>query len=152
MLLTLTVIAVILMQLYIAVCTYWIFSRFDKYEKIAAWVIERYLSARIAPAAAHRDSDIARMVVTEPTEPTVPTVSSVSTESELISASKSVAIIIPRSDTQEQVTNCIRWYASRVGIPQASCDNELNKWYSQLIIDLVAICIQIRQVNRSSEY
>lgn len=146
MLLTLTVIAVILMQLYIAACTYWIFSRFDKYEKIAAWVIERYLSARITPAAAHRDSDIARMVVIEPT------VSTASTESELISASKSVAIIIPRSDTQEQVTNCIRWYASRVGIPQASCDNELNKWYSQLIIDLVAICIQIRQVNRSSGY
>ena len=43
---TLLVVSLILLQLYICACTYWVFKKIDRYENVAFSIIDRYLSTR----------------------------------------------------------------------------------------------------------
>lgn len=119
--------ALILFQLYICAVTYWVFHKIDRYENFAFSVIERYLQSR------------GRGVNSAENTETV--------HSQVISREHSQICnhgLTPLVNSPERIKligyiNQINSYAPvRV---QKIVSNILPKWYSQLSIDILTLCM-----------
>lgn len=111
--------SLIILQLYICACTYWMFRKFDRYENFAFGIIERYLSRRTYNVSSDNTSDV-------------------------VPISRHIANIPERNKILNYIAYINSYAPQRV---QIGVNNIINKWYSQLSIDILALCM-LQESNR----
>lgn len=132
----LLVAAVIILQLYICACTYWLLRKIDRYESIALGVVERYLSRRVYGAGGGVGA-----VSTYDKLSGVSTVSAVDAVGGVITVG-TVSAVSTHDESRREVTNYIQkvlYYApERV---HNAAKNMMETWYCNLCIDLLTLCV-----------
>lgn len=126
--------AVLMLQLYICACTYWLVRKIDRYENVALGIIERYLS-RGVPHARRRKYDVSSIDrVSETTLVSNDVSNYVGND-----VSNDNAHLQSRRNVNAHINRVLSYAPERI---QNAVNEMLTKWYCQVCIDLVSVCMQ----------
>lgn len=143
---TLLVVALILLQLYICACTYWVFKKIDRYENVAFAVIEKYLSTRNSQSNLSTDitnSVSAGMDVTSIDVTSIDVSAGMNTPLLSLVDQNSPALVA-RERIIYLVNKVNSFAPTRV---QIAVHTLMTKWYSQLGLDLLSLGLCVNYDN-----
>lgn len=128
---TALVVSILAFQIYIGLCTYWIFKKIDRYENIAFGIIERYLShVHTQRTCAAENASIVSVV------PTTHELGIVNTS--VIAAAGTVSIVPARTEVVYYIQRVVSYTPVQL---QNSLNTHINSWYGRLCIDLLSLCV-----------
>lgn len=139
------VFAIVLFQLYIIACTYWVFKKIDRYENVALGIIERYLSRRHStPHDINRDMthgtshDITHGMTRDITYNTPHDSTPHSTPYANVCSIQSSSSDVARNKILYKIQKFSQYAPERF---HSTINSMVNAWYSQLCIDIFTILI-----------